>query len=72
MSTGWSIFVASFIASLGVVAASASLLLVGQQFCRNLIPRLVSFAVGTLLAGAFLAAISHGGYSMDKVGRRNN
>lgn len=57
MSTGWSIFVASFIASLGVVAASASLLLVGQQFCRNLIPRLVSFAVGTLLAGAFLGLL---------------
>jgi zinc and cadmium transporter len=57
MSAGWSIFVASFIASLGVVTASAVLLLAGQQSFQNLIPRLVSFAVGTLLGGAFLGLL---------------
>jgi zinc and cadmium transporter len=57
MPVGWLIILAAFIASLGVVAASGLLLLAGQQLCRNLVPRLVSFAVGTLLAAAFLGLL---------------
>ncbi len=57
MRIGWMIFVAAFAASLGVVTASASLLLVGQQLCQRLVPRLVSFAVGTLLGAAFLGLL---------------
>jgi zinc and cadmium transporter len=53
----WSIAVAAFIASVGVVAACALLLLAGQQLSRSLVPRLVSFAVGTLLASAFLGLL---------------
>jgi zinc and cadmium transporter len=57
MAVGWTIIVAAFLASLGVVAASALLLVGGQRLCQRLVPRLVSFAVGTLLAGAFLGLL---------------
>ena len=53
----WLIAVAALIASVGVVAASALLLLAGAQLSRTLTPRLVSFAVGTLLASAFLGLL---------------
>ncbi len=53
----WSIAVAAFIASIGVVAASALLLLASRQLSQKLVPRLVSFAVGTLLASAFLGLL---------------
>lgn len=53
----WSIAVAALIASVGVVAASALLLFSSQSFCSNMVPRLVSFAVGTLLASAFLGLL---------------
>ncbi len=57
MSLGWSISIAAFAASLGVVSATALLLLLGDRVVAHLVPRLVSFAVGTLLGAAFLGLL---------------
>jgi zinc and cadmium transporter len=57
MPVGWSISLAAFIASLGVVIVCALLLLAGDELRTRLVPRLVSFAVGTLLAAAFLGLL---------------
>jgi zinc and cadmium transporter len=57
MSVGWMIVVASLAASLGVVAGTGVVLLGGVEWCRRLLPYLVSFAVGTLLGSAFLGLL---------------
>ena len=57
MIVRWSIAAAALLASVGVVALCALLLLANQQLCKSLVPRLVSFAVGTLLASAFLGLL---------------
>lgn len=57
MSVGWSIAVSALAASVGVVAAAALLLLAGARVLSVLTPRLVSFAVGTLLASAFFGLL---------------
>lgn len=50
----------SFLASLGVIAGAAMLLLFPDGIRRTLVPCLVSYAAGTLLGAAFLAMIPAG------------
>lgn len=57
MSVGWSIAISALLASVGVVAAATLLLLAGTRTLSALTPRLVSFAVGTLLASTFLGLL---------------
>jgi zinc and cadmium transporter len=57
MSSGWLVFVAALAASVGVVSATALLVLLGERRITNLVPGLVSLAVGTLLSAAFLGLL---------------
>ncbi|HUZ46454.1 MAG TPA: ZIP family metal transporter [Terriglobia bacterium] len=57
METLWWIVGFSLLGSAGVVAGAGTLLLFRQAIWRRLISSLVSFAVGTLLGGAFLGLL---------------
>ncbi len=57
MHTLWWIVGLSLLGSVGVVACAGTLLLFRQEVWRRLISSLVSFAVGTLLGGAFLGLL---------------
>jgi zinc and cadmium transporter len=57
MDVVWMIAIASMAASLGVVAVTGLVLVGGAEWCRRALPYLVSFAVGTLLASAFLGLL---------------
>jgi zinc and cadmium transporter len=57
MNTLWLIICLSLLGSAGVVAGTGVLLLLPEAVWRRLISSLVSFAVGTLLGGAFLGLL---------------
>lgn len=57
MDTVWMIGIASVAASFAVVVVTGLVLLGGAERCRRMLPHLVSFAVGTLLASAFLGLL---------------
>jgi hypothetical protein len=57
MQTLWWIIGFSLLGSAGVVAGAGVLLLLPEALWRRLISSLVSFAVGTLLGGAFLGLL---------------
>ena len=54
------IIVFSVLGSIGAIAGSAVLLLLGEGLRRALVPSLVSYATGTLLGAAFLGMIPSG------------
>jgi hypothetical protein len=47
----------SSLASIGAISAAATFLLLPEKIHRPIVPNLVSYAVGTLSAGAFLGLI---------------
>lgn len=57
MSLFWLIVVFSLLGSVAAVAGVAALLVVGGVLRQRLVPHLVSYSVGTLLAAAFLGLL---------------
>lgn len=49
----------SLLGSVGAIVTAAAFLLLGEKIQKILIPCLVSYATGTLLAAALLGLISH-------------
>lgn len=59
MTTFWYILLFAGLASIGAVAAACLILVLPERLVRRLVPHLVSYAIGTLLAAALLGMLPH-------------